>query len=832
MSSAQRLPAKQAANPISGTRLSTAIVLYGFVLGAAAGAPRAAAVDAKPLSISVASSHCFYAIGITGRAIFNSGIAAEVNHRWIRSADYPSCTVAEDNVQGELGPAHQWTIRFFGLPGKPELDLRLRGDVAAPFADIQASVINRTGAAVDVEAIRAVQVAGPIDLRGPAAQDRILSGSFSEDWPPLRIYDLGRAPGGLHRAVGSQLIYNRQSHLSLFVGALSADRFLTILRLHAAPAPSGPAIQAYEADSTGTTEIASDFTLKSAPPEDRIELSLPLASGATLQSEPLLIGAGDDPHRLLETYGKVIRKLRQARPTQPTPMGWWSWTAYYFGLNQAAALTNAEWLAQNLEPLGYNFFHIDEGYQYSRGEYTTPDAALFPGGMAPLERKITALGLAPGLWVAPFEVGERSWVYENHPQWLVHNGAGKPIPLGTVDGQERIFALDVTHPGAQLYLRQTFKVLTRDWGVRYLKLDFMDVTAVEGFYYRPHTTAMEAQRIGLRLIRDAVGDSVLLDKDGSPMLGPVGLVDEGRISQDTGHTFEASKEAASGIAARYYMNGNFYTSDPDAFTVSSQIHPGIWHGGKLPLTFDEAKVSIALAAISGGMFEIGDDLPSLQSEPSRLSLVKNSTLIAMARLGRASTPIDLMDYLPEDEQPSIFYLQEDPAQSILTVFNWTESSRTHTFSLAQFGLPAQQTTAVDVFTGSGAQIDHGQLEVTLPEHSVAMFRLVNTTVLPLHPSVIAARPGPGHIDTQIEFNAAVSDPREPVLAYRWDFGDGVTCDGPHPVHAYTTAGTYRVRVTADFLNGSSAVDQFMLPISGTVDFGFHAALKQRFTAPD
>ena len=34
--------------------------------------------------------------------------------------------------------------------------------------------------------------------------------------------------------MGSQLIYNRQSHESWFVGALSADRFLTILRLHVA----------------------------------------------------------------------------------------------------------------------------------------------------------------------------------------------------------------------------------------------------------------------------------------------------------------------------------------------------------------------------------------------------------------------------------------------------------------------------------------------------------------------------------------------------------------------------------------------------------------------
>jgi len=78
--------------------------------------------------------------------------------------------------------------------------------------------------------------------------------------------------------------------------------------------------------------------------------------------------------------------------------------------------------------------------------------------------------------------------------------------------------------------------------------------AIEGYHYhRPNTTALEAQRIGLQVIRNAVGEEVILDKDGSPMLNPVGLVDMGRISADTGHSFERTKNAASGIAARFYM---------------------------------------------------------------------------------------------------------------------------------------------------------------------------------------------------------------------------------------------------------------------------------------
>ena len=132
-------------------------------------------------------------------------------------------------------------------------------------------------------------------------------------------------------------------------------------------------------------------------------------------------------------------------------MGWWSWTAYYFGLNSGTALTNAQWEAQHLKSLGYDFFHIDEGYQYARGEYSTPNATLFPNGLAGMEQKVTNLGLVPGIWTAPFEVSERSWVYQNHPDWLVQNAKGEPIHIGWVtDHNDPLYVLEVRIPALRI----------------------------------------------------------------------------------------------------------------------------------------------------------------------------------------------------------------------------------------------------------------------------------------------------------------------------------------------------------------------------------------------
>ena len=58
--------------------------------------------------------------------------------------------------------------------------------------------------------------------------------------------------------------------------------------------------------------------------------------------------------------------------------------------------------------------------------------------------------------------------------------------------------LDPTNPGAQNYLRETYRTLAHDWGIRYIKLDFMDDSAIEGLRYQPNTTAMEASGLVYR----------------------------------------------------------------------------------------------------------------------------------------------------------------------------------------------------------------------------------------------------------------------------------------------------------------------------------------------
>ncbi len=783
--------------------------------------------DIEGLSVVVRPSDGTYEIqtGNGGHSVMHARVAAEIDHKWVRSTDYPKHEISHSTFEDALGHGKKITITSYGLTTFPDLAYTLQIYDGRAFGVIEAEVHNHTGNPATIQSIRSVEAVGKtmIDLGGPQNGDRVLSDSFSEDWPPLQIYTLGKAPQEMHRAVGSQLIYNRESKESLFLGALTSNRFLTIIHLQTqSSSPNGPAISSFTVDSTGTTEIQaadSESGLREGPADNLIELNVPFPAGESITSERLMFAVGTGYHAQLENYGAVIRELHHSRVSPDNMLGWWSWTAFYAKITAGAALTNAQWLTENLKAFGYDYFHFDEGYGYARGEYTTPNASQFPDGMWDLTHRICRLGLKVGIWTAPFEVAERAWIYEHHKDWLLHNAHGDPISIGKaeeVEG-ERLFVLDVTNPDAQEYLRQTYQTLVREWGVRYIKLDFMDNTAIEGYYHRPNTTALEAQRIGLEIIRKTVGDDVLLDKDGSPMLNPVGLVDEGRISQDTGHAFLRSKEAEPGIAARYYMHRNFFIDDPDAFTVSRQLLEE--RTIQAPLTLNEAQVSIALAAVSGGMFEIGDDLPTLGSDPERVALVKNPDLLAMAKLGRAALPLDLLTYADKDEQPSVFLLREDQRQSILAVFNWTEQSSSHTFTFSDLKLPAGHSYQLfdSLAQGQPLAMDHEMLRLdNQPAHSVKLIKIIDTSIPMAAPSIAFQVPSQAKIGEEIALSSTVSKDGVPALAYRWDFGDGVVADGAILTHTYTAAGNYTVRFAAEGLDGKSAEKTFSIAVSGSV----------------
>jgi alpha-galactosidase len=352
----------------------------------------------EALRVRISSADGSYAISANGEksAAVHAGVSAEVDHQWIRSQEYPKHEITSSDFEDTLGRGKQAMVKSSGLPGRPDLTYTIRVYENRSFGEIRVEVENHSARSFEVQSIRSVDSAGKeiLNLHGEPASDRVLSDSFSEDWPPLRIHDLGRAPNGIHRAVGSQLVYNQQSKESMFFGALTADRFLTILNLKTETA--GPSIVSFTVDSTGTTEIQAtdeESGLREGPKENLIQLSLALASGQSMSAERLMFSVGPDYHAELESYGAAVRELHHSLIPEENLLGWWSWTAYYTKITEGNTFTNALWLAEHLKRRGYDYLHFDLGYGFARGEYATANASQFPHGMWLLTHRVSCMGL-------------------------------------------------------------------------------------------------------------------------------------------------------------------------------------------------------------------------------------------------------------------------------------------------------------------------------------------------------------------------------------------------------------------------------------------------------
>jgi alpha-galactosidase len=257
-------------------------------------------------------------------------------------------------------------------------------------------------------------------------------------------------------------------------------------------------------------------------------------------------------------------------------------------------------------------------------------------------------------------------------------------------------------------------------------------------------------------------------------------------------------------------------------------------GPQGPLTLSEAQASIVLSAVSGGMYEIGDDLPTLGDEKDRLDLVKNQDLLNMAKISRAATPVDLLSYETEDQEPSIFFLREDPRQSVLAVFNWTEQARSHTLKLSDLGLPVNHTfDASDVLNqGERLSVEAGSIRLdNMERRSVRVIKLIDSAVAPAAPEISAQMPAEARPSELIPFAAQARETGVPALAYRWDFGDGTTAEGRQVEHAYTRNADFTVRLIADGLDGVTASRTFTVKVIGTLTQAPDVQQNRRYVGP-
>ena len=408
---------------------------------------------------------------------------------------------------------------------------------------------------------------------------------------------------------------------------------------------------------------------------------LTLSPGESLASERLLLATNDDPFALLELYGTSLGQAMAARQAGKIPVGWCSWY-YYYGENTAEdVLANLEGAGRQRLPL--EVMLIDDGYQSEIGDWLEVDEAKFPRGMKWLAQKIKDAGHRPGLWVAPFAVSSLSHLYTEHPDWILRTEDGEPI-LAWHHWAVPVYALDVSHPEVQAWLRELFLVLSEEWGYEFFKLDFLYAAALEGQRYETQMTRAQALRLGLEIIRETVGEKFILGC-GCPLGPAVGLVDGMRIGPDVATYWRYYREDLSAAAVenalrnavtRYFTHRRLWINDPDCVLVRSREEES-------DLTRNEMRTLVTIVGLCGGMVMSGDDLGSLH--PRRLDYLKS----ILPPLGESAIPLDLFD----NELPRLLSLTVKAGHGqwlIVAFINWEDRTVRTVVEFAPLGLHVNQ----------------------------------------------------------------------------------------------------------------------------------------------
>jgi alpha-galactosidase len=370
-----------------------------------------------------------------------------------------------------------------------------------------------------------------------------------QSWSPTTAYAVTDAP---HRPID-----DRSQTVDYRAGVVApADRF------------QGEGLLAVDTGQGGAVHIVA-----SPPGAERVA-----SIRAEVVGERIVISADGDVdvvedaegglEAALGRWGRAYAAALSVPAIRPAPTTWCSWYYYWTRVSQDDVVENLD--AMDATELPVDVVQLDDGYQAEIGDWLALSDRF--SSVADLVSVIRDRGRRAGIWVAPFFVGERSQVRAEHPGWLVEGAAVSRA------WEQDVFALDVTHPGAEAYLREVFTTLA-GYGVDLFKLDFLHAGALEGRRHED-VPAVEAYRRGLQLIRDVVGPEAYLLGCGAPILPSVGLVDAMRVSPDIAPYYEpphgaiaAPSQRAATVtgAGRAWQHGRFWVNDPDCILARPEM---------------------------------------------------------------------------------------------------------------------------------------------------------------------------------------------------------------------------------------------------------------------
>ncbi|MFC1761101.1 glycoside hydrolase family 36 protein [Planctomycetota bacterium] len=448
-----------------------------------------------------------------------------------------------------------------------------------------------------------------------------------------------------------------------------------------------------------------------------------LRPGESIQYERIVLARSSDWQDMLDSFGSAIAEENGIRRLKDVDFkGWATWDYYAYRFSAEDIYENAKKIKQ-LAPTA-NLVQIDAGWYAQRGDFamSRPDLS---GGMKEVAERIKVAGMIPGIWVDGFRANTDSEVCKKHPAYFLHDQGGNMIvQVRRNEGvdRDRVY-LDYSHPGARAHMAASLRVIREEWGIPYVKIDFMrfglnqeilraNPTVKSIKAYDPTITDVERMRLGLQVMRETLGpDCYILGC--SAVFGPcIGFVDGMRTGGDISPRYETFSERSLANVGNYYLSGKVFNGDADYLVFREAVDEDesvskekVKHGGSL--TRNEAQMWADFNKLYGTCRLSSDKLMTLRPERQAL-LPEVFNFPAMDE----TVPLDFWNHGKDKSDGYELLLARHGNDIYLGIFNWSDKAKE--YSLPAFGRGVQRLnerhSKVLEYTGS---LSFGELCKTL-----------------------------------------------------------------------------------------------------------------------
>ncbi len=393
-------------------------------------------------------------------------------------------------------------------------------------------------------------------------------------------------------------------------------------------------------DRTGYTIIYADMN------DGKIRYSKDL-EGVTIEQEYDVLDIFFAKGSYDFVFDRYFYALGVSPLTDKKIKGYTSWYNYYQNINQDIILRDLESLSAKSDLV--NTFQIDDGYQTAVGDWLSIDTKKFPNGMKVIADRIHEKGFRAGLWLAPFGAQKGSYLAKNHPDWLIKNAAGKPIPVGANWGG--FYALDIYNENAREYIRTVFDRVLNEWGFDLVKLDFLYAASIVPAHGKSRgQIAYES----IDFLRECVGDKMILGC-GVQQMPCFGKVEYMRIGPDMSlgwaHDLLRKMMHREGVSTpnavhnsvyRRCLNGRAFLCDPDVFLLRRT---------NIKFTLEQQKLLAKFIKLFGSVLFMSDNIADYDEEQMKLfcdTMSDNAKVIAVNENNNQL----FIDYM-EDGKPGV-----------------------------------------------------------------------------------------------------------------------------------------------------------------------------------